>query len=689
MCTWGGRYMVHFRSDGVSEFLVHVRDFQIASPSESDNVCKNRSKSEAIDQVVAYSVALTPDDVHRITTHGGVAKSFFIFAEMTYDALIGKSSSLTYHVETQDQLEKRIEEDVRARLAERPSLPFSLPNSSLVSLHKQSAATSTVDAKDKIELSRNSGDTFQPETSSSLFLTIDYDVNFTRGIFPLPLKRVSWGAIASFFPLSRTRTNLYVPLHGEDRKRNTEGLISSPVNEQSHPESCRGSARNKGGEIKVKNRTTSTNAVTDNLASSTHCFLPTSSGTSSTETLVFPSANASSASPHASKNHSPVDRQHLAEALKLIEVLHKENATLKKENTMLARLSKDKMKEIRELCQTLAEGAAAIAEVKRLKDKNVQLRVEIEEAKENAMRASKELEVLQRRYSLPARTHHCSMIRASGRDATNAQYGDARRFLSRGEERDGGAVMDGSERKEQRRMDSAKSPQEWRRDKQKSQRQDEGSRRRSEQAHLRRPRVDTPPVAPSTRYVSRKRRDWSPQQMNARKSTPNFVERHYDRSRLDTPPTRHQESALPMREEASAGRKRIAADRLDFVHSSRGADRGRVGEEPPQQERNTRRSHPLLPRSRRISSPTHHRTPLSSREERLISGGLLGCMPGERSRRANSRSSSSRCSSRSHERLFQMPTAASRERVLQQQAEFQKSKALSQYSNVRSRLAVR
>lgn len=681
--------MTHFRSDGVSEFLVHVRDLRLACLSKNDDDCENRKNSEAIDQVVAYAVSLTPDDVHRITTHAGVTKKFSIFAEMTYDALIGKSSSLTYHVETQDELEKRIQEDVRARVSDRPSLPFSLLNSSLVSVQKQPSATAAVDGKNKIEFSRCSGDAFQHETSSSLFLTIDYDVNFTRGIFPLPLKRVPWAVIASCFPLSRAKTNLYVPLHGEDGKRMTEGVVCSPANEQSHQESYRGSSGDKRGEKKRKTWMTPTTAGTDSLASSTHFFLPTSSGRSSTDTLVFPSADPSSTSPHGSRNYSPVDRQHLAEALKLIDVLHKENAALKKENTMLARLSKDKMREIRELCQTLEEGAAAIAEVNRLRGKNVQLRVEIEEAKENAMRASKELEVLQRRYSLPSRTHHRSVTRTSGRDGTNAQYGSARRLLSRGEERDGGVVVNESGRKEQRRMDSAKSPQEWRRDKRNSQRQDGGSRRHSEPGLLRRSRLDTPPVAPSSRHASRERRGWSPQQMNAGKSTPTFVKRHYDRSRLDTPPTRRQGNALSIEEKASAGRKRFGMDRLHYPQSSRGADRGREEEGSPQQETNSHRSHPLLLRSHQLSSPTHHRTPLSSSEENLISGGHLGYKSGERPRRANSRSSSSRCSSSSHERLFQMPTAASRERVLQQQVEFQKSTALSQYSHVRSRLAFR
>lgn len=239
---------------------------------------------------MVYAASLTAEDVEHITWSAGVRKSFSAFTEMTHQALLGRSPCLRFFVESQTEMKKRIDTEVLQR-------------------HKGVRQTSEEEGPHKIE--SEMGLHTSCASDSTMYLTIDYDVDFTRAIFPLPLRRVS-------ATCSRT-----------ERQQQTE-------------------------------------------KDSTH-------------------------QPNAEETSSELsDRQHLSDALQLIEVLHRENATLKKENTVLANLSRDKMKEMKELCRSLEDGAVAMAEVKKLKEKNVYLRMELETALEKLSTTTETLERLRR-----------------------------------------------------------------------------------------------------------------------------------------------------------------------------------------------------------------------------------------------------------------------------------------------------
>lgn len=265
-----GNYAVHFRSDGAAEFLLHVRD----TP-------RNQEASRC------YSASLTPDGVDAITSGAGVRKSFSTFAEMTYHALIGsRSPSLTFYVETQQELASRIRKDIEERGGEEQTPPYPIE---------------------------------EPD-ASQLFLTIDYDVDFTRAIFPLPLSRIVLAGDGEEAPPQRVHTRL----------------------------------------------------------------LPTQ----------FQSGNAKPPS------SSPQLEKQLSEAVKLIQMLNKENTELKGDNAALLLLNRDQLREMQKECKRLADDSCSVVEVNRLKEKNVRLRMELVKSKEEAQEMYAVVEQLRRQVKL-------------------------------------------------------------------------------------------------------------------------------------------------------------------------------------------------------------------------------------------------------------------------------------------------
>lgn len=392
MHTRCGAYAVHFRSDGNSEFLLHVREtdtFRRAGDPKQMNTEKTSVPLRC------YSASLTEEEVKRITFNAGVQKSFHTFAQMTYHALIGKSTSLSFYVETRDEMRERIAEDVRQRA------------------HSHEAASSTYlrmeDQEHTSALSHAPLPTMEdnaPATTSAsrqtepMFLTIDYDVDFTRAIFPLPLNKV---ALGEQLPESvRGGQPAAVGSGGMGfLAERSEGRSALPPPHLTH--------------------VTPRNSVTPPLPSPTALMsaqdLPHNNDScdrgGGREGALGPSKGNNKSSDHlnngrgavsgrvgdTSESASGVDRQHLEEALRLIQVLHTENAALKKENKMLSQLSRERMKEMQHLCDKFEEGTVALGEVKRLKEKNVKLRIELDKAKESAVEAYAEIDRLRRRYS--------------------------------------------------------------------------------------------------------------------------------------------------------------------------------------------------------------------------------------------------------------------------------------------------
>lgn len=690
-----GKYVVHFQSDGAIEFFLHVRDLCTASSEMNDHKENiSTTSGQTLPLPLAYSASLTPEDVQAVTTRAGVCKTFAVFADMTYHALCRKSRCLTFHIETQKELERRIQEDARMGSAGYSGHSSSLPaasSSRTVSVKELPTCADFIDAQRNPSKSGNYQEDARCEPTS-LFLTVDYSVDFTRGIFPLPLRRVPWVDVASFFSTSRTTSQPSASNYQSGFPSSSE-RSSKAEKDRSHQRLEKKCGATHKGEKKKKESVGSPSVKGNGDPLLTHSLFSSRSEVGSHAVPVHSISDEGSGLSPVPKNHLPVDRQHLAEALKLIDVLHKENATLKKENAMLARLSKEKMKEIRELCTSLEEGAVAIAEAKRLKNKNVQLRVEVEEAKEKAMKAFTELEALQRKcITLPSRTGHWNRTRGgSGRESSGNIELIGRRALCSSVHRE--EVRGGQdERSGRRRVLSAGSLKESEDARWHSRRRVWSIESFRGVESVRRSRLDTPTRPLSTGKPPRPSKTLPSRQEASGRPTGPSSTRHYDRHRLDTPPTRRCDSERKTEKkkkpnESGGSARHDLSARLGSSKDSWRMGKTEVGYHS-RKEISKSSSYSAISPHHCLSSPGDQRTLPSFNAVHPSSGGRLQYKEGERSRRGNSSTSSSRCSSRSHERLFQMPTAASRERVLQQRADFQRSNASPQYTHARSRLVV-
>lgn len=135
-------------------------------------------KEEQSQRVLA--AALDKAAVEQISTDAGVKKEFPNFANMIYNALIGKSPSVKFSIENCEEMQQRIrtKKSLSGRGILSPPPPPAHNDSSVDSAHSHSSSeTSLNDAE------RNF---FHHQR----FFTLDYEVDFTWAIFPIPLNSV-------------------------------------------------------------------------------------------------------------------------------------------------------------------------------------------------------------------------------------------------------------------------------------------------------------------------------------------------------------------------------------------------------------------------------------------------------------------------------------------------------------------
>ncbi|ESL11917.1 hypothetical protein TRSC58_00324 [Trypanosoma rangeli SC58] len=142
-----GRYLVRYKTDAESMRIDVVPKVSAFEPSPE----------------VHYVAVLRESHVLEITTAAGVRKEFAGFADMTYNALIGRSPSVKFFVETCEEMKSRITAEVAQRGCR--------------------TSDSLIDDSDASQLSDTS--------RMQRFFTLDYDVDFTRAVFPVPLLQMA------------------------------------------------------------------------------------------------------------------------------------------------------------------------------------------------------------------------------------------------------------------------------------------------------------------------------------------------------------------------------------------------------------------------------------------------------------------------------------------------------------------
>lgn len=282
-----GRYVVRFQSDGNQTLHIDVRD-HVSHDGPGSHL----------------TATLNEPQVLQLTTAAGVRKSFKSFSEMAYHALIGRASCVKFFVESCAEMKQRITADVQHRCA----------------AQQPSASTTTTTTSTTLDLSVQSD--VAEEVLAQRFLTIDYDVDFTRAVFPIPLEARSTSDscvnLCSVGDGSRTGSDLAQPAMGR-------------------------------------------------------------SGSASPEVVDTVKAVP-----------SPQPSEELRAALSTIARLREENDKLRREKEALTQLSREKMLEMQRLCEDFQRRAQDTAEVERLRRKNAELRVrlqEVQEARDSALHA--------------------------------------------------------------------------------------------------------------------------------------------------------------------------------------------------------------------------------------------------------------------------------------------------------------
>ena len=128
-----------------------------------------------------YRAVLDAVQVEEITTNAGVRKEFEAFAKMIFSALVGSNTSVSFFVENCAEMEKRIRE--RRMGATESNKKDTLDNSLL-------SGSSTHAAEDDAERDEEDGDEASLRRRffhQQLFFSLDYNVDFTRALFPIPL----------------------------------------------------------------------------------------------------------------------------------------------------------------------------------------------------------------------------------------------------------------------------------------------------------------------------------------------------------------------------------------------------------------------------------------------------------------------------------------------------------------------
>lgn len=212
-----GHFLVSFTKchNGAPHLRLHVQQKLSYASSNAEkwrgqmNEVAGISATSARPKERIFSAVLMEKDVVALTTAAGVRKTFEGFSEMLYNALIGRSDCVHFYVETVAEMKGRVDADVQSRrCAEgsgsgsrstgRPSpgpgeenaahktcsddaRVSDVPGASII--HSALPVVRTAVGDTVIEMDGDVAD----EVLDQLFLTLDYDVDFTRALFPIPL----------------------------------------------------------------------------------------------------------------------------------------------------------------------------------------------------------------------------------------------------------------------------------------------------------------------------------------------------------------------------------------------------------------------------------------------------------------------------------------------------------------------
>ncbi|KAH9601773.1 hypothetical protein LSM04_007533 [Trypanosoma melophagium] len=303
-----GRYFVRYKCDAESMCIDVIPKVSAFEPSPS-----------------AHYVALLRDShVVEITTAAGVRKEFSGFADMTYNALIGRSPCVRFFIETCEEMRSRITAEVAQR--------------------GRGLSDSCNDDSETSQLSESS--------RTQRFFTLDYDVDFTRAVFPVPLVHMK----AEGEPVAAAATPLTA--EGTGNSRRATGVhyhhyrnhhLHSP--DQPHLHTQRAMLVEGGTKKKEpgcdNNKVDDNNNIkndNDNDNKNIHC----SSGGSKT----------------------------------IIARLQAENEKLKRENEALTLLSREKMLEMQRLCEDFQQRVDGARDAERLQKKLTALRIRLRQAEE-------------------------------------------------------------------------------------------------------------------------------------------------------------------------------------------------------------------------------------------------------------------------------------------------------------------
>ncbi|KAG5492607.1 hypothetical protein JKF63_01186 [Porcisia hertigi] len=361
-----GRYVIRFSSDAAQPLLRLTVTENSKRPikgesvaADDSNSCKTLATPSAATAPLTSSSALHPlrlvaslteTDVLALTTSAGVRKSFSNFSQMLYDALIGRSPCVHFFVETVAEMKERIQQDVQRQVTSTKIAPgaearppcgkhagdLQVSLSALDPLTVSGANMRTNTGKGRVCTAV--GDTVieldedvASEVLEQRFFTLDYDVDFTRAIFPIPL---------------------------------LSGVADGASAEAASVATC------------AWKDTTDTSPATLTEATS--------------EPFVGRSSLSTAAPIPASE--AELLRNELLLARDRLSRLGSENARLRRENEALVRLSRQKMHEMQRLCGDFQHQVQLAADAERLRAKNTELRAQLQEALENQQKTQRSLD---------------------------------------------------------------------------------------------------------------------------------------------------------------------------------------------------------------------------------------------------------------------------------------------------------
>lgn len=148
--------------------------------------------------------------VEEITTNAGVRKEFDAFSKMIFSALVGSNTSVSFFVENCAEMERRIRErrvgstlSTTARMKMDESADGTKKEG-----HRDDRDNSSADedegALDDDEENDDEASIRRRFFHQQLFFSLDYDVDFTRALFPIPLSHSSSATLKSGRSLTTT-----------------------------------------------------------------------------------------------------------------------------------------------------------------------------------------------------------------------------------------------------------------------------------------------------------------------------------------------------------------------------------------------------------------------------------------------------------------------------------------------------